>query len=102
MADEAQRFPRLDSESGEALFLEKCPAFRGVCVLATQSIASLRYGLEAQDNITSVDGRNALPMLLNLIGSFCTSADRRSSVCIKCARAQIVPTLLQSAPIPTL
>jgi hypothetical protein len=70
IADEAQRFLTSDPESGEASFLERCRAFRGICVLATQSIASLRYALEAQDSSTSAEGRFALPMLLNNIGSF--------------------------------
>jgi hypothetical protein len=69
VADEFQRFCTSDPESSEATFLEKSRAFRGICILATQSVASLRYALELQDSSANSEGRFALPMLLNNIGT---------------------------------
>lgn len=43
--DEFHRFVTSDPESGEQNFLDRCRAFRGICVLATQSVASLRHAL---------------------------------------------------------
>ena len=43
--DEFHRFVTDDPESGEQNFLDRCRAFRGICVLATQSIASISVGL---------------------------------------------------------
>jgi hypothetical protein len=43
LCDEFQRFITHDEESGEQSFLDRCRAYRVCCVLATQSLASLRY-----------------------------------------------------------
>ncbi|MEJ8858655.1 DEAD/DEAH box helicase [Variovorax robiniae] len=45
VVDEAQRFVTSDPESGEQSFLDRCRAFRCITLLATQSLASLRYEL---------------------------------------------------------
>jgi type IV secretory pathway TraG/TraD family ATPase VirD4 len=45
VCDEFQRFVTADPESGEQNYLDRCRAFRGICILATQSIPSLRYAL---------------------------------------------------------
>jgi hypothetical protein len=50
IADEAQRFVSGDPVSGEQSFLDRCRAFRCISILATQSIASLRFALAAADN----------------------------------------------------
>lgn len=50
IADEAQRFVSADPISGEQSFLDRCRAYRCVSILATQSIASLRFALAASDN----------------------------------------------------
>lgn len=41
VCDEAQRFITADTETGEQNYLDRCRAFRGICVLATQSIVSM-------------------------------------------------------------
>lgn len=43
--DEAQRFVSSDPEHGEEVFLDACRAYRVNVVMATQSIASLRYAI---------------------------------------------------------
>ncbi|MDR2560295.1 MAG: DUF87 domain-containing protein [Holophagales bacterium] len=45
VCDEFQRFITGDTESGEQAFLDRCRAYRGICVLATQSIASIQKAL---------------------------------------------------------
>lgn len=45
VCDEFQRYITDDQESGEYRLLDACRAFRGICVLATQSIASLKAAL---------------------------------------------------------
>jgi len=45
VCDEFQRFITGDPESGEQSFLDRCRAYRGICVLATQSIASIQKAL---------------------------------------------------------
>ena len=45
ICDEFQRYISDDKHSGEQSFLDRCRAFRVCCVLATQSVASLRYEL---------------------------------------------------------
>jgi hypothetical protein len=57
--DECQRFITHDPESGEQSFLDRCRAFRAVTLLATQSLASLRYEL---GNLSS--GQAALEIIL--------------------------------------
>ena len=57
--DEAQRFVTHDPESGEQSFLDRCRAFRCMVLLATQSLASLRYEL---GNLSS--GQAALEIIL--------------------------------------
>ena len=59
VVDEAQRFVTNDSESGEQSFLDRCRAFRCMALLATQSLASLRYEL---GNLAS--GQAALEIIL--------------------------------------
>ena len=67
VCDEFQRFITNDPISGEQSFLDRCRAFRGVCVLATQSIASLHYAL-ATDGASAAD-RAAIEVLLNNTGN---------------------------------
>ena len=57
--DEAQKFVTNDAESGEQAFLDRCRAFRCMTLLATQSLASLRYEL---GNLPS--GQAALEIIL--------------------------------------
>lgn len=41
VADEAHRFVTTDLQTGEAYFLDRCRAYRTVCVMATQSLSGL-------------------------------------------------------------
>jgi hypothetical protein len=45
VCDEAQRFITQDAESGEQNFLDRCRAYRAICVLASQSLASIEHEL---------------------------------------------------------
>jgi hypothetical protein len=45
VCDEAQRFITQDPESGEQNFLDRCRAYRAICVLASQSLASIEHEL---------------------------------------------------------
>ena len=45
VCDEFQRFITGDPESGEQSFLDRCRSYRAICVLATQSIASINKAL---------------------------------------------------------
>jgi type IV secretory pathway TraG/TraD family ATPase VirD4 len=46
IADEFHRFITGDEESGEQSFLDRCRAYDVCCVMATQSVSSLIYGLQ--------------------------------------------------------
>ncbi|MDQ7784226.1 MAG: hypothetical protein RDU20_15180, partial [Desulfomonilaceae bacterium] len=65
VADEFQRYLTGDAESSEALFLDRCRAYRVCCVLATQSLASLRYGLSVSDQTGS--GSAAMEAALQIL-----------------------------------
>jgi hypothetical protein len=71
IADEAQRFVSADPISGEQSFLDRCRAFRCVSILATQSIASLRFALAASDNgpDSATLGSASLSSVLQNIGN---------------------------------
>ncbi|MBS1681666.1 MAG: DUF87 domain-containing protein [Bacteroidetes bacterium] len=45
VCDEFQRFITADRASGEQSFLDRCRAFKAICVLASQSLASLTHTL---------------------------------------------------------
>ena len=45
VCDEAQRFITQDAESGEQNFLDRCRAYRAICILASQSLASIEHEL---------------------------------------------------------
>jgi hypothetical protein len=68
VADEAHRFISVD----EASFLDRCRAFRAICILATQSVASLRFALHATPG-----GQEAIDCILNNVGNkaFLRSSD---------------------------
>ena len=70
-ADEFQRFASSD-DSSEAHYVDRCRAYRGVVVLATQSIASLRLQLHRADkSVTQAEASAALDVLLaNLSNKF--------------------------------
>jgi len=61
VVDEAHRFLTAGEQDGEQSLLDRCRAFRTGVVLATQSIASMAYRLEA----CPAGGKNALQMILN-------------------------------------
>lgn len=67
VCDEFQRFITSDPLSGEQSYLDRCRAFRGICVLASQSLSSLRYAL-ASDGVSELD-KYSLEVLLNNTGN---------------------------------
>jgi hypothetical protein len=48
ICDEFHRFVTCDAESGEQNLLDRCRAYRCICILATQSVESIRYALAGQ------------------------------------------------------
>ncbi len=69
VCDEFHRFVTADPESGEQSFLDRCRAYRVVCALATQSIASLRNGLTASATNASGNLEAILGIILGNTGN---------------------------------
>jgi hypothetical protein len=71
ICDEFQRYITGDKVSGEQSFLDRCRAYRGICVLATQSLASLKYVLNTVDTGAGGEAASAaaLQILLNNTGN---------------------------------
>jgi hypothetical protein len=68
ICDEFQRFITNDKQSGEQSYLDRCRAYRAICVLATQSLASLTYTmLSANTGKELAD--SSLNILLNNTGN---------------------------------
>ena len=68
VCDEFQRFITGDPESGEQAFLDRCRAYRGICVLATQSIASIQKALyDTGENDNSAEA--CISIILNNTGT---------------------------------
>ncbi len=65
LCDEFQRYVTGDEESGEQSFLDRCRAYRVICMLATQSLASLRYALSVAD--TESAGPEAMDASLQIL-----------------------------------
>lgn len=68
VADEFQQVITSDPVSGEQSFLERCRAFKTICVLATQSVSGLRYALADVDGQTE-RSKAALDVLLTNVGT---------------------------------
>ncbi len=68
ICDEFQRFITSDEQSGEQSFLDRCRAYRAVCILATQSISSLEYTIKRSDSDSDV-AHAALAVMLNNTGN---------------------------------
>lgn len=83
ICDEFQRYITADKVSGEQSFLDRCRAYRVVCVLATQSLSSLSYRLSSM-NIEG-DREASLEVLLNNSGNklFFRGTDTRTHFWIK-------------------
>jgi hypothetical protein len=70
ICDEFQRFVTGDPESGEQSFLDRCRAYRVICVLATQSVAAIRYALLTQGGGTSQSALDsAVNVMLSNVGN---------------------------------
>ena len=70
IADEFHRFFSGDTESSESNYLDRCRAFRGMAILATQSIASLRLKLLSADkSVSNAQADAALDVLLANCGN---------------------------------
>ena len=70
VCDEFQRFATSDPESSEANYVDRCRAYRGIVVLATQSIASLRLQLHRADkSVSHAEASATLDVLLANMGS---------------------------------
>jgi len=67
ICDEFQRFITSDKESGEQSYLDRCRAYRAVCVLSTQSISSLEYALNESGKGSTVSP--ALNVILTNTGN---------------------------------
>lgn len=70
ICDEYQRFATSDAESSEAHYVDRCRAYRGIVVLASQSIASLRLQLHRMDkSVSHAEASAALDVLLANCGN---------------------------------
>lgn len=70
VADEFHRFITGDETSGEQSFLDRCRAYGVSCLMATQSISSLKYGLAENTENTQGESLNyALEIILNNCGT---------------------------------
>ncbi len=70
IADEFHRFITGDEDSGEQSFLDRCRAYNVTCVLATQSISSLKYGIsENSGSETDANLSSSLETILNNCGT---------------------------------
>ncbi|MHB8240332.1 MAG: type IV secretory system conjugative DNA transfer family protein [Vulcanimicrobiaceae bacterium] len=67
VCDEFQRFITADPDSGEQSFLDRCRAYRAICVGATPSLASLQHSLGA--STSSYLGGASLDIVLNNTGN---------------------------------
>lgn len=68
ICDEFQRFITNDRQSGEQSYLDRCRAFRVICVLATQSLASLIYTMQSSGFGAQLS-ESSLNILLNNTGN---------------------------------
>lgn len=68
ICDEFQRFITNDRQSGEQSYLDRCRAFRVICVLATQSLASLIYTMQSAGFGAELS-ESSLNILLNNTGN---------------------------------
>lgn len=68
ICDEFQRFITNDRQSGEQSYLDRCRAYRAICVLATQSLASLTYTMQSSGQ-AKVLAESSLNILLNNTGN---------------------------------
>lgn len=76
ICDEFHRFVTCDAESGEQNLLDRCRAYRCICILATQSVESVRYALTGQRNPDA-----AIGVMLNNIACklFLRNSDLRTA-----------------------
>lgn len=93
ICDEFQRYVTADRKSGEQSFLDRCRAYRGICVLATQSMASLDYRLiDMEGDVNKAN--KAVQIMLNNTGNkfFFRNTDAGTQ--------DLLLKLMPGAPIP--
>ena len=104
-ADECHRFVTSDLVHGEQSFLDTCRSFGAFCVLACQSVASLRHAL-AEANGSSDSTGPAIDIMLANSGNklFFRSTDRDVSECIErlCPQTSGRPSVASVRPPSTL
>lgn len=69
ICDEFQRFITADKTSGEQSYLDRCRAFKVICVLATQSISSLSYALNVSSGASQMSTQDSINILLQNTGN---------------------------------
>jgi len=65
IADEFHRFITGDEKSGEQNFLDRCRGYNVSCIMATQSISSLMYGIKENTGFSHNDLNSSLDIVLN-------------------------------------
>ncbi len=65
IADEFHRFITGDEESGEQNFLDRCRDYNISCIMATQSISSLKYGINDNTGFSDKNLDNSVDIVLN-------------------------------------
>jgi type IV secretory pathway TraG/TraD family ATPase VirD4 len=79
VCDEFHRFITGDPDSGEQSFLDCCRAYRGICVLATQSVASIRKAVsDSGDRLLEMNVFDCISIILSNTGTklFFRNTDR--------------------------
>ena len=108
IADEAQRFVTADPVSGEQSYIDRCRAYRAVCILATQSVVSLRYALAQASGDGAQGSEAALEIMMANCGTklFFRSTDvstqERLVKLLPAAPVQGRPNVAQVRPASTL
>ena len=69
ICDEFQRFITGDRISGEQSFLDRCRAYRGICILASQSLASLSHSLRTSYESDGSIAESSINIILNNTGN---------------------------------
>ena len=108
IADEHHRLVDSHPVSGEQSFLDRCRAYRAICVLATQSVASLRYALAQATGDGAQGSEAALEIMMANCGTklFFRSTDThtqdRLQKLLPTAPVQGRPHVAQVRPASTL
>ena len=106
VADEFHRFVTSDKIHGEQSFLDTCRSFGAFCILATQSVASIKHALSVNDWRGAATNDMAVKMLCcNTATKFyfhTTETDTVRELAALCPVHPGLPSLVDTRPLATL